>query len=126
MNETTEAQDKCQHWAYLREGTPFKEIFPTRRVPLKSAMPIVPREEGSPPCFVVDPAFLSTEQIDTLAQMLFELWRPECESIQQACEYIRQGLPLRIDWFTSVGSSSPTFFFGLMDDHFAGEEEDES
>lgn len=126
MSETTEAQDKCQNWAYLREGTPFKEIFPTRRVPLKSPLPIVPREEGSPPCFIVDPAFLSADQIDSLAQMLFELWKPECKSFEQASDYIRQGLPLRTDWFNSVGSSSPAILFGLMDDQLAGDEEDES
>jgi hypothetical protein len=107
---------RCQNWGHLKENTPFNEIFPDRRVPLRSIFSIIPREQGSPPCYIIDADFLTQEQISSLAQQLFELWRPECESIEQARDYIRQGLPLKTDWFNGAGSSSPALLFSLMDD----------
>lgn len=122
----TQAQTQCLSWAYLKDETPFNEIFPDRRVPIRSIFPITPREEGCPPCYIVDAQFLSQEQIDRLAQQLFELWRPECESLQQAKEYISNGLPLKTDWFNGAGTSSPAILFGLMhDEGFGPKEEDE-
>ena len=106
----------CQNWAYLKEKTPFNEIFPDHLVPICSIFSIIPREEGSPPCYIVDAQFLSDEQVDRLAQLLFEMWQPECESLAQAKEYIQQGLPLKVDWFSGAGTSSPAVLFGLMDD----------
>lgn len=115
---------QCQNWAYLKEDTPFNEIFPTRSVPIRSIFPIIPREAGSPPCYVVDPEFLTSDQINQLAEQLFYLWQPECESLQMAKDYISQGLPLKCDWFTGAGSSSPAVLFGLMDDEGFRDERD--
>lgn len=118
--------EQCQNWAWLKDETPFNEIFPNRQVPIVSIFPIIPRELGSPPCYVVDAKFLSLEQIDRLAQRLFEMWRPECASLEQARKYIFQGLPLKTDWFNGAGSSSPAILFGLMhDEGFGPNEEDE-
>ncbi len=119
----TQAQNQCQNWAYLREGTPFDDVFPDRMVPIRSILPIIPRERGCPPCYIVDAQFLSHEQIDRLAQQLFELWRPECESLQHAKEYIANGLPLKTDWFNGCGTSSPAVLFGLMHDEGFGNED---
>ena len=107
---------QCQSWASLKEETPFNEIFPTRQVPIISIFPIIPREVGSPSCYVVDAEFLTSDQIEQLAQRLFEMWRPECASFEQAKEYIARGLPLKTDWFNGASSSSPAILFGLMDD----------
>jgi hypothetical protein len=93
-------------WGHLVATAPFLPIFPTGRVPLISIWPIIPREEGAPRCYLVNVAELSDDQVEQLAAMLWELWRPECESVEQAVAYIReQGLPLKVDWFSSVGTT---------------------
>ena len=93
-------------WGRLRPGTPFAHIFPDGRVPLKGPLPIIPREAGSPPCYLVPGRELSEVQIQALAEMLWQTWQPECESVEQAAEYIRSdALPLRQEWFDSIGTS---------------------
>jgi hypothetical protein len=97
-------------WGHLKEGTPFAHIFPDGRVPLKGPLPIVPREAGAPPCYLVPGHELSDDQIAALAAMLWETWRPECESAEQAAAYIRaDALPLRAEWFSSVGTDMRIF-----------------
>lgn len=110
-------QTQCQNWGHLKPDTPFNEIFPDYIVPLRSIFPIIPREEGSPPSYIVNADFLTQEQIDRLAQRLFYLWRPECKSLEQAKVCIREGLPIKTDWFNGCGTSSPAILFGLMDDY---------
>lgn len=93
-------------WGYIVADAPFASIFPDGRVPLKALFPIIPREEGAPRCYLVDVAELSDDQVAALAALLWELWRPECESVEQAIAYIRtEGLPLRTTWFTTVGTT---------------------
>jgi hypothetical protein len=89
-------------WAYLKLNTPFSQLFPDLRVSIRSIVPCIPREIGSPPCYVV--IDLEEWQVSGLAQILYERWQPECESLEQAAEYIRGGLPLRCDWFDSCGT----------------------
>jgi hypothetical protein len=91
-------------WGYLKADTPFAAIFPDGRVPLQSIMAIIPREEGAPRCYVVDGAQLTDQQVERLAARLYEIWRPECESAEQAAAYIQGGLPLRADYFSTVGT----------------------
>ncbi|HEY9608946.1 MAG TPA: hypothetical protein V6C93_06250, partial [Allocoleopsis sp.] len=81
---------------------------------------------GSPPCYVVDSAFLTQDQVDRLAQQLFEMWREET-SLEEAKRYIiNSGLPLKTDWFNGASTSSPAVLFGLMDDEgFGPKREDE-
>lgn len=117
---------KPNTWATLKEETPFNEIFPDRIVPVRSIFPIIPREAGSPPCYVVDSNLLSPEQVERLAQQLFEMWRPECQSLEEAKDYIQHGLPLKTDWFNGVSTSSPAILFGLMaDEGFKSKREEE-
>lgn len=93
-------------WGYLLADTPFAAIFPDRTVPLISVWPIVPREAGAPRCYLVNVAELSDEQVEQLAALLHTQWRPECESIDQAIEYLRtEGLPLRVTWFSTVATT---------------------
>jgi len=93
-------------WGYLNPDTPFAHIFPDGRVPLRSPFPIVPREAGAPLCYLVPGRELTEAQITALAEMLWEMWRPECDSIDQAAAYIRDdALPLRQDWFMGVGTN---------------------
>lgn len=104
---TTITKSEPYHtWGYLAGTTPFDSVFPDRRVPLISIFPITPREAGAPRCYLVDTKLLSDEQIAQLADMLWTLWRPECESAEAAAAYIRmEGLPLRTTWFGSVGTT---------------------
>lgn len=120
----TQSQERCQSWAYLQKETPFNEIFLDRAVPIRSIFPIIPREEGSPPCYVIDARFLNPDQIDRLAQQLYEMWRDET-SLEEAKRYIiEMGLPLKTDWFNGAGTSSPAVLFGLMHDEGFGLKED--
>lgn len=97
-------------WGHLHPGTPFAHVFPNGRVPLKAPLPIVPREEGAPLCYLVPGRLLSEAQIQALAAMLWEMWRPECESVEQAAAYIRDdALPLKQEWFSSVGTDIRMF-----------------
>jgi hypothetical protein len=89
-------------WGTLKEDCPFAEIFPERRVEIRSIVPIIPREQGSPPCYVVKGEALSQEQLKKLANRLYEIWQPECESVGAAAEYILEGLPLKTTHFSSV------------------------
>lgn len=112
--------------AYLKENTPFSKIFPDGIVPIISIFPIIPREIGSPECYVVQPAALSAKQIEDLAVKLLEYWPTECLTLDEAIAYIRKGLPLRTDWFNSCSTSDPWFnswstsdpgiFFSMMPD----------
>ena len=88
------------HYAYLKPGSPFDHIFPGGRVPIRSPLQIVPRETGAPLCYLVPGDRLTEAQIAQLAALLFEQWRPECASVEEAAAYIRSdALPLRVDWF---------------------------
>ncbi len=99
-------------WGYLIDTAPFLPVFPNGRVPLISIWPIIPREEGAPRCYLVNVAELSDDQVAHLAAMLLEMWRPECESVEQAAAYIREeGLPLRVSWFSTIGTTR----MGLLD-----------
>lgn len=87
----------------LKPDTPFSAVFPDSLVPLRSIEPFIPRDYNCPPCFEVDADKLTDEQIQQLAQKLYEQWQPECESIEQAIAYIREpGLPLKCEWFFGV------------------------
>lgn len=99
---------------HLNSDTPFNHIF-GNQVPIRSIIPIRPRDENAPLCYVVDAKHLSTEQIGQLAQMLYEMWQPECKSIAEAIAYIQDGLPLNCEYFSSVSCSDPGFFFTLID-----------
>ena len=99
-------------WGHLVDTAPFRSVFPDGRVPLKGVFPIIPREAGAPPCYLVDVGELSSEQVEQLAALLWELWRPECESVDQAIRYIHdEGLPLQVDHFASVATTR----MGLVD-----------
>lgn len=101
-------------WANLKPDTPFNKLFPDSKVPIKSIFPIIPREEGSPHCYVVDAKYLSQEQIQALAEELYQMWQPECTSVQMAIDYINQGLPLNIEHFNGVTSTSPSLLSMLL------------
>lgn len=92
-------------WGHLIEDSPFREIFPDGRVPLRSCLPMIPREANAPSCYLVDAKYLSEEQITNLAHKLYEIWEPECPSVAFAADYIRGGLPLKCDHFRSVSST---------------------
>lgn len=84
----------------LRADTPFRGIFPDGFVPLKSLVPFIPREEGSPLCYEVDASRLTDEQRLQLATDLFQRWNSEWESVEAEIAYIADpGLPLQLAWF---------------------------
>ncbi|RCJ29196.1 hypothetical protein A6769_35975 [Nostoc punctiforme NIES-2108] len=42
--------------------------------------------------------------VEQLAIKLFDVWRPECESLQMATDYILKGLPLKTSHFNGCGT----------------------
>lgn len=95
-------------WTTCKRESEFFEIFGNDQVPIRSMVPIVPREEGSPPCYVVLGKELGQAQVNALAERLLNYWSPECHSIEQARQYILDGLPLKTSHFN--GCSSDDFF----------------
>ena len=91
-------------WATCKRESVFYSIFGDDPVPIKSIVPIIPREEGSPPCYVVLVEKLEVAQANALAEMLLKRWSPECQSIEQAKQYILEGLPLKTSHFNVCGS----------------------
>lgn len=98
-------------YGYLKEGTPFNQIFPDGRVPLQSIFSAIPREEVAPPCYWVNGSKLTNSQTEELARLLYQQWSPELPSLEEAIAYIRKGLPLNTDWFKSVTTDN-LFFLG--------------
>lgn len=95
-------------FAYLKQDSELRSIFPSGTVPIVSIVPAVPREEGAPLCYWVKGSELSEEQLHQLAELIFETWRPECESYDQALASVLNDLPLRTTHFSGCGT----------DDHF--------
>lgn len=91
-------------WANCKRESEFYPIFGDQPVPIRSIVPIIPRELGAPPCYVVLVEDLELAQANALAEMLFQKWQPECQSIEQAKQYILDGLPLKTSHFNSCGS----------------------
>lgn len=97
-------------WATLKPETPFNHLFPDGRVPIRSPLSIIPREEGCPLCYLVPGNQLTDEQIHGLAEILHQTWSGEA-TLPELVEYIRQdALPLKTEWFDGFGSTD----FGLM------------
>jgi len=100
-------------WAngHLKSDSPFTAIFaPDGIVPLKSIVPMIPREEGCPKCYELDAEKLTEPQLQQLAELLYQRWQPECESIEMAVNYIREpGLPLECKWFDGVSTDLRAF-----------------
>ena len=98
-------------WGWLVPINPFAAVFPDGKVPLKSILPVIPRERTAPPCYLLDVAQISDAQIAALAALLWQQWQPECASAAEAEAYIRQeGLPIRVSWFSGVGTRQITLF----------------
>ncbi len=95
---------KIKAYGCLRSDSPFKQIFPTGIVPLKSIVAVMPEVDDAPLCYLIDAGALSAEQTRLLAQRIYELWHPKCESFDYAIACVKKGLPLKIDWFTTVGT----------------------
>ena len=107
---------KKETWGYLKPNSPFTHIFPEGSVPLVSLFPIIPREEGCPPCYLVKGRALTDAQVEALAQLLAQR-DPNTAGypLEELKAYIRQDLPLKTEWFSGVGTSDVGVFFSLMD-----------
>jgi hypothetical protein len=102
--------------AHLKENTPFDEFFPDGAVPIVSIFPIIPREAGSPQCYVVNAKELTDQQINGLAAKLLEYWPTECLSLDEAIAYVRKGLPLNTEWFRGWSKSDVDIARGWDED----------
>lgn len=102
-------------WATLKPNTPFNALFPDGRVPVVSPIPMQPRDESAPFCYLLDSAILTEAQIEGLAALLYPQWQPECESPEAAVAYIREGLPIKTDWFSGFTSVDPKLMAALVD-----------
>lgn len=91
-------------WTNANPESELYAIFGDLKIPILSIVPIIPREIGSPPCYVILGNELPTEIVKQLATKLFELWQPECESLDMAIEYVLQGLPLKTSHFNGCGT----------------------
>lgn len=91
-------------WAYCKPESEFYSIFGSDPVPIKSIVPIIPREEGCPLCYLVLVDRLRVDQAEALAQAVFQQWFSECQSIEQARQYILEGLPLKTSHFNGCSS----------------------
>ena len=113
---------EAKTFAHLKPDTPFSAIFPDRQVPIVSLFPIIPREEGCPPCYVVDAQFLDDRQVAELAKILMAN-DPNTEGhpFDEIVAYVREGLPLRTEWFNGRGTSDRKMFAMLTD--FAADED---
>lgn len=100
-------------YGILKEDTPFNRLFPDKKVPIISLIPVPPTPE-SPPCYVVDSQYLTKKQIKELAMMLYEDQK-DCTSFKMAIEFVKKGLSLNYTWFSGVETSDVGEFFKLMD-----------
>lgn len=91
-------------YAFCNPDSDLFPIFGDEAIPILSIVPIIPREHGAPPCYVILGRELSENVRHQLAMKLFEMWQPECESIEMASEYILEGLPLKTTHFVGVGT----------------------
>lgn len=92
-------------WASLKRDSEFYNLFPNGRVQILSIVPVIPREEGCPPCYLVLGNRLTPQQLEQLAQLLQRWWPHECQSLEQAKEYIlRENLPLKTSHFDNVST----------------------
>lgn len=105
------------NWVYIKKESYLYTIFGDRPVKVKSLVPAIPREEGAPPCYWALSSDLSDPEILQLSILLYQRWRPECESIAQAEAYIKENnVPLAVsntsgcetdEWGSGSFCSSP-------------------
>ena len=91
-------------WAYTKPESDLYQIFGDHPVPIRSIVPVIPREEGCPLCYMVIGWKLPDEQLAALSYKLYNQWQPECVSVAQARGYILEGLPLQTCHFSNVGT----------------------
>ncbi len=90
-------------WAYLSPDNWLWDVWPDGMVPLKRPEAFIPREAGTPPCYEIDDKRCTQTQLEILAANLYERWKPECESHEQALAFIKDpGLPLQCSYFLGV------------------------
>lgn len=92
-------------WANLQPDTPFAHIFPDGEVPIVSIAPIRPDSGQGPLSYVVDASQLSEPQIYGLAELLLQKHPNELLSICDAADYVRDGLPIKCEWFSGFGTT---------------------
>ena len=108
IQEENEEISQSTAYGFLKPDTPFAEIFPNQSVPLVSADPMRIAASGkAPPCLIVDGLRLTPLQTRQLARLVFNVWSTQCQSLAEAESYVKNGLPLKADWFLSV-ESEPT------------------
>jgi len=96
-------------YAHLKPESHLNRFIPDGYVPLVHMMAIRPRDHTAPPCYLVAGFELEPAVVDQLAQYLYEKWRPECESIDQARAYICDpaGVPIQVNYFSSFSFTAP-------------------
>lgn len=92
-------------WANLQPGTPFAHIFPDGEVPIVSIVPIRPNNGQGPLSYVVEASQLSDLQIYDLAALLLQRHPSGFPSIDDAVDYVSDGLPIVCEWFSGCGTT---------------------
>lgn len=105
---------KSGWWGHLTEDSPLRAIWTDGEVPLQ--LPIVLQSDSHPPSYLLDPRLCTPEQLQAIAEWIYERWKPECTSVAEALAYIQApGLPLAITHFTGVGTTDPKIIHALID-----------
>lgn len=91
-------------WGKINQSSELYSVFGDIDIPILSIVPMIPRERGCPLCYVVLGSQLDKEVLEKMAQKLFERWQSECESLEMAKAYIKQGLPVQTSHFQFVSS----------------------
>lgn len=102
-------------WAIPRIDAPFAHIFPEGEVPLISITPIRPNNGQGPPSYAVDVAQLSEPQIYGLAELLLQKHPSDFLSVDDAADFIRDGLPIMCEWFSGVCTTQYSLVAALME-----------
>ena len=102
-------------WANLQPGTPFAHIFPDGEVPIVSIVPIRPNNGQGPLSYVVEASQLSDLQIYDLAALLLQRHPSGFPSIDDAVDYVSDGLPIECEWFSGCGTTQYSLVAALME-----------
>jgi hypothetical protein len=100
----------------LKPDNELLTIFPDGFVPIVSIFPTrISGADDRSIFYMLNHAACTDQQIQALAHSLF-LKHEDCESIESAIAYIKTGLPINCNHFSSVSSNNPAILHGLMDD----------
>jgi hypothetical protein len=89
-----------------QDAEPLRTIFPSGTVPLVHLTAFQP-QQLAPPCYLMDSSLVGEDQMVAIAVWLKDSNPNELATVEDAIAYIRQGLPLKCEWFDHTTASLP-------------------